>query len=152
MARPSKYSDELAADICSRIAQGEALRKISAADDMPAMSTICLWAAEDRGGFSERYTRALEARGWLWAEEIVGIADGVDGEPDTQRDRLRVDTRKWLLSKLMPQKYGEKSQIEHTGKDGGPIAYADMTERELDRRLQELLGQVNGGEKTGESE
>lgn len=38
------------------------------------------------------------------------------------RARLRVDTRKWLLSKLRPTEYGEKQAIEHTGKDGGPIA------------------------------
>ena len=28
-----------------------------------------------------------------------------------QRSRLRVDARKWLMSKLMPKKYGEKLEL-----------------------------------------
>ena len=32
-----------------------------------------------------------------------------------QRSKLRVDTRKWLMSKLAPKKYGEKVDLEHSG-------------------------------------
>jgi len=35
--------------------------------------------------------------------------------------RLRVDSRKWLASKLAPKKYGEKVSAELSGPDGGPI-------------------------------
>ena len=35
------------------------------------------------------------------------------------RSRLRVDTRKWLMSKMLPRKYGDKMAL--TGGDGGPI-------------------------------
>ncbi len=35
-----------------------------------------------------------------------------------QRSRLRVDARKWLMSKMAPKKYGEK--LQHTGDGGGP--------------------------------
>jgi hypothetical protein len=58
------------------------------------------------------------------AEEILEIADNVGGDMMTladgrevidnavvQRDRLRVDARKWLLAKLQPKKYGEKIDI-----------------------------------------
>ena len=120
--RPSNYSEDTAANILARIANGEKLRDICAEDGMPSAAAVCQWAAEDREGFSERYVRALVARGWYWAEEIVSIADGADAsDPDTQRDKLRVDTRKWLLTKLMPSRFGERQQLEHTGKDGGPI-------------------------------
>ena len=53
-----------------------------------------------------------------------------DGEGNTevvfdstavQRNRLRVDARKWLLSKLAPKKYGDKLTQEHTGANGGAI-------------------------------
>ena len=68
------------------------------------------------------------------AEEIFEIADdkpiatitfGENGvktcvdAAGVQRNRLRVDTRKWVMSKLAPKKYGEK--LEHSGPDGGPI-------------------------------
>ena len=32
-----------------------------------------------------------------------------------QRSRLRVDTRKWIASKLKPKKYGDKQAVEHSG-------------------------------------
>ena len=58
-------------------------------------------------------------------EEALDIADSFDKDViiDKEgneiinhnvinRDRLRVDTRKWFLSKLNPKKYGEKLEIE----------------------------------------
>jgi|WetSurMetagenome_2_1015567.scaffolds.fasta_scaffold00103_32 hypothetical protein len=71
-----------------------------------------------------RYARATEMRADLMADEILEIADSVGGDMITlkdgskvvdnavvQRDRLRVDARKWLLAKLHPKKYGEKIDI-----------------------------------------
>lgn len=113
--RPTKYTEAIASKICARLAAGEALRAICAEKGMPALATVCAWAAEDREGFSNRYARALEARGWLWAEEMVGIADSLEDGADTNRDRLRVDTRKWLLSKLLSKRFGDKVTAEHTG-------------------------------------
>jgi len=71
------------------------------------------------------------------ADEIREIAD--DGQNDwmtiqrggkdvevpnrevLERSRLRVDTRKWLMSKVAPKRYGERTQLEHSGPDGGPV-------------------------------
>jgi hypothetical protein len=69
-----------------------------------------------------------------WADEISDIADHkrddyvmneegkmvLDMEA-VARSRLRIDTRKWLLSKVLPKVYGERIITEITGKDGGPI-------------------------------
>lgn len=67
-----------------------------------------------------------------WAEDIVHIAD--ESRHDTvetetgehadnewiARSRLRVDTRKWLLSKLLPKQYGEKLALGQA-EDLGPL-------------------------------
>ena len=37
------------------------------------------------------------------------------------RNRLRIDSRKWMLSKMLPKVYGDKIQTEHTGPNGGPV-------------------------------
>lgn len=79
----------------------------------------------------KKYARATELRAEKMAEETLEIADCIGDDvmilPDGRevenqrvinRDRLRVDTRKWLLSKLHPKKYGEKISQEVTGKDG----------------------------------
>ena len=119
MARPTKYSKELADKICERMANGESLRAICKDESMPARSTVTLWAADNREGFSVRYEVAFAARAHYWADELLDIADdsandymerlSKEGESEAvynpeavARSRLRVDSRKWLLSKLLP--------------------------------------------------
>lgn len=61
------------------------------------------------------------------AEDFLDITDGdvptlMNGGMDSAAvadKRLRADSRKWLLSKLAPKKYGDK--LEMTGRDGGPM-------------------------------
>ena len=62
---------------------------------------------------AERYARAKSAALEAMANDILEISDG-DG--DHNRARLRVDTRKWLLSKLAPKKYGDKLDVDLKGK------------------------------------
>ena len=71
------------------------------------------------------------------ADEIVAIADeqkvaydknGNPFDPDVQRDRLRVDSRKWIASKLKPKKYGEK--LELAGDKENPL-YVERIERRI---------------------
>jgi len=74
---------------------------------------------------SKKYARATELRAEMMAEETLNIADAIDSDIITtedgkeivnhnviNRDRLRVDTRKWLLSKLHPKKYGDKIEVD----------------------------------------
>ena len=141
--QPSAYTPELAAKVCEHIANGLSLRAIAAIPDMPATSTIMAWLDGARPEFSEQYARAREAQADKMAEDIIAIADeectmiraskhGLDGDDDgmqevvfdttaVARNRLRVDARKWLASKLAPKKYGDKIQNEHTGAGGGAI-------------------------------
>jgi hypothetical protein len=133
--RPTVYTPEIAAKICERMAQGESLRSICADENMPARSTVTLWVASNREGFSAQYEIAMQARAHYWADELLDIADDgtndwmerTDSEGNTigwqingeaiQRSRLRVDSRKWLLSKMLP-KFADKQAIEHTSPDG----------------------------------
>lgn len=132
--RPSKFTKELASRICERLAAGESLRAVCRDEGMPAAQTVLRWAAKEP--FSEQYARAREIGYAHMAEELLEIAD--DGTNDyvererengtkhvvfdaehVQRSKLRVDTRKWLLSKCLPKVYGDK--IEHSGPGGAPI-------------------------------
>lgn len=89
--------------------------------------------------FVAQYARARERMIDAVAEDILEIAD--DGSNDymerfdkdgeslgyflngehVQRSRLRVDSRKWLLSKLRPGQYGDKLDLNHGTQDGDPI-------------------------------
>ena len=132
--RPSLYTEEIAAEVCARLADGEGLRAICAPDGMPAPSTIIGWVIDDREGFSERYAKAKDVAMHVMAEDIVEIADDVSNDtkivgegqeiPNSEwisRSRLRVDTRKWLLSKLMAKKYGDKLDMNLGGQADNPV-------------------------------
>lgn len=129
--RASEFSQDTADAICERLALGQSLRAICADEAMPAMSTVFKWLG-DFPAFSEQYARAREEQAETLADEIVAIADETevstkqDGESVTlaldataiARNRLRVDARKWVASKLKPKKYGDKQAVEHSGSVG----------------------------------
>lgn len=117
--RPTIYTDKLAARICERLAAGETLRAICRDDDMPAEATVRGWATDIEHPFSAQYARAREIGYQAWADSMVDIADDSTGDP--ARDRLRVDTRKWIMSKALPKIYGDKQTTELTGPEGGPL-------------------------------
>lgn len=128
--RPSVFTEEVADEICERIADGESLRRICSDDDMPSKSTVFKWLNE-KPSFSDQYTRAREAQADSLFDEILDIADDArndwmerNGQEDigyqvngehVQRTRLRLDARKWMAGKLKPKKYGEKQEVEHKG-------------------------------------
>lgn len=100
---------------------------------MPSRSAFLNWLREDEDVLRQ-YTRAREHQADFLVDEILEISD--DGKRDYKRDadgnivvdhdhiaraRLRVDSRKWFASKVLPKKYGDKSTHEHSGPDGNPI-------------------------------
>jgi hypothetical protein len=138
--RPTKYTKELAQNICNRLAMGESLRRICRDDDFPAESTVRQWALDDYNGFYAQYARSRDIGLDAMADEALDIADDglndfrlKDGAPPifdsehVQRSRLRVDTRKWYLSKLAPKRYGDKIEFE-TGQNAGDL-FAALSDR-----------------------
>lgn len=126
--RPSKYTKALAARICEQLANGLSLREVCKSEDMPPESTVRQWAIDNQGGFSAQYAKAREIGYHAMADELLEIADDAkndwmerNGEEDVgwqlngdhvQRSRLRLDTRKWMLSKVLPKVYGDKVEAK----------------------------------------
>ena len=119
------FTQEKADAICARLAEGLSLRKACAAEGMAPM-TVLGWVDANEA-FSVQYAQA-RARGYqLLADEIIEISDDssrdiIDTEhgPKTDaevvaRSRLRVDSRKWMLAKMLPKIYGEKIDHNVTG-------------------------------------
>lgn len=129
-------------DICKEISQGESVRKILLRSDMPCNYTFYLWLEESKV-FAEQYARACNERTELMADEILEIADEnnadvylddegmakIDGNT-VQRSRLKIDARKWLMSKQNPKKYGDKMELN--------IKESPMTPEERKKRIAEL--------------
>lgn len=91
---------------------------------MPHRGTVLAWVRDDPDGFGAQYARARDLLYQHWAEDVVDISDDSgsdiirtpDGKEITNyevvaRAKLRVDSRKWMLSKLLPKQYGEKLEL-----------------------------------------
>lgn len=144
--RPSDYTEEIADEICERIADGESLRSICLDDHMPNKSTVFRWLADpERAVFATKYAYAREAQADSLVDEMTDIADDASNDWMERKDKdgnnigwqengealrrsaLRISSRQWIAEKLKPKKYGAKLGL--TDGSGGPVQFVirDMT-------------------------
>jgi len=135
--RPSKFTEEIASEICCRIAEGQTLRSICRDEHMPSFVTVYNWI-EANEAFSLRIARARDVGYDAIAEDAMAIADTpiIGEEVEIQQGkkkvkrgdmvthrRLQVETRLKLLAKWSPKKYGDKITQEHTGAGGESLSF-----------------------------
>lgn len=100
--------------VCLEIEKGKALRRVC-----PTFMSVdkFLQMCSENKILNERYARACEARAGAIFDEIIEISDGgqLDDPIKIQRDRLKIDARKWTASKLAPKKYGDKLDLTTDG-------------------------------------
>jgi uncharacterized protein YyaL (SSP411 family) len=123
--------------VCERVAKGE-LVKYAAKEEGTNDHQVRAWALLPE--YSTLYARARESQAHALAEQALEIADGEDGltalyeeaaelamdeaTTDAQkqaarslaaniinRDRMRVDARKWLTSKIAPKLFGDRVDV-----------------------------------------
>lgn len=119
-----KDKEKILTKIFNRISNKEPVRKILKEKDYPAYDTFCKWIEEEgKEERIERYLGACEARAALIFNECLEIADKQDKDVKTDKDgkkytdhnvinrsRLMIETRKWMLGKMNPTKYGDRIQ------------------------------------------
>lgn len=120
------YTPQIAAEICRRIAAGESLRAICEDGHMPSRDAVYNWLRSN-ADFRGQYVRAREDQAETFLDEIIAISDDTANDtavtdhgeqPNSEwiaRSRLRVDARKWAMSKLAPKKYGDKIDVTTGG-------------------------------------
>lgn len=127
MAYSQEEIDDIFNKVCLRLEEGESLRNILKDEGMPSTQTFYKWLEEEESK-SKQYARAKESYADNVFNDIILIADGTDNDQlidedgitqvnhhVIQRDRLRIDARKWHLSKLNPKKYGDKLDMTSGG-------------------------------------
>jgi len=125
MPKAIDWTPELEANVLTDIESGLSLR--ATAEKNGISKALILKRVRDVESFRDQYARAKEIQLEQMADDITTIADSADAA-DHQVARLRVDTRKWLLSKLVPKKYGDRVEQFISGPDGGPIQAAITVE------------------------
>ena len=148
MAGQSKWGNDTRDVILDKIASGKSLRDICSAEGMPSESLVRKWSIQE-DDFGAQYARAREAGMEALADEILQISDSQEGDvlktedgreivnhDAIQRAKLRVDTRKWLMSKIAPKRYGDKLDLNHSG------SIERIPDDAIDARLAVLLGKA----------
>lgn len=110
--RPLEYTKQMGDFICELVATHSiglpTLCKMY--PEIPADKTIQRWRNRV-DEFRLNYACAKLKQADLLAEECLEIADNSTSESFCA-DRLRIDTRKWLASKLLPKQYGDRVVLE----------------------------------------
>ena len=130
MAYSNEEIEKIFEEILEYIEDGKSLRSILKPLNMPSSRTFFKWIDEDKEKV-KRYARAMEIRAESIFEDILEIADdgtndfmtitkggieyNVEDKEVTNRSRLRVDARKFFLSKVLPKKYGDKLDLTSDG-------------------------------------
>ena len=128
MAYSVKQRDETFNRIVKGITdQGKSLRGMLLEDNMPSSKTFYIWLESDEEKVKQ-YARACEDRQEKLLDEILQISDNTEFDTKTvgdgaevpnhewiSRSKLKVDSRKWLLGKLNPKKYGNTVDITSGG-------------------------------------
>lgn len=126
VGHPPIYTPELAAEVCRRIARGEALEAIEKVDGMPSADCVHGWVVDDTHGFYGDYLRARRMQALTHLDECKRIADEsgldvrfdeatgkvvVDGEV-VRRAELRIKTRQWGMERVYEKVFGTKLKVE----------------------------------------
>ena len=122
MAYSEEQKEEILNNIFNMIESGKSLR--FALSQIPlSSSTFFIWIEGDPEK-SKHYAYVTDIRTELKFESIEKDyseepqRDSETGRIDSawvQLQRLKIDSKKWELSKLNPKKYGDKIQQEHSG-------------------------------------
>lgn len=115
MPKAIEFTQEIADTICDRIADGRTLRAtLRESNDLPGMTTIFKWLDQNEA-FAKQYARACDERVESMNEDLMDISDeavGLDAA-GVQAKKLQIETRKWLMGKAKPKKYGDRLQVDN---------------------------------------
>lgn len=144
MGRPTLLNDDLTDYICSVVATDHRSMAVLCKeyDRFPSFATLKDWRLKN-SDFSAKYAKAKRFSVEMQAENLLDMCEtdkfidekGVEriDSGKAQVQRLKVDTMKWIASKIAPKIYGDQKQIESL----------QNANQELTRELLELRAKLD---------
>jgi len=115
--RPTAYTPEMADLICRRVLEhGTLLEACEKHPELPGSTTVYAWLSA-HPEFQVKYARTRDYVMEMWADEIFQTANDESLEPNDRR--VKIDTKKWLMSKVAYRRYGDK--LVHSGDPESPL-------------------------------
>lgn len=157
--RPSKFTPEVAKEICDRIATGEPLAAICRDAHMPGVQTVNDWRAvnaEFSGSIAQARLDGFDAlaaeclaiaedgsRDWVERKRRDGSTYQALDDEHVQRSKLRIETRLKLLAKWDPKRFGDR--VTHAGDPDQPVSVEVKPAAVLAKELVDILRQGKAG-------
>lgn len=109
------YTKEKGDAICVRLAQGDSLAAICESSGMPSVHTVMRWTLGD-AGFRADYAHARDQQAEYYFDAMLATAQSTAVDRDSiAKQRLVLDTLKWVLSRMKPGKYGDRLDVTSAG-------------------------------------
>jgi transposase-like protein len=129
-----KWTEEIWTRMLARITAGETVVKVCR-DEGIDFTTFWYWL-RTRPELAQEYDRAKAAQLEMMMDSIIQHAEDLPDLPDPAQvaaKRLSVDTRRWVASKLLPKKYGDRVQqdVQLT------VDYASLIQARIERLRDE---------------
>ena len=130
----TRYTREFADEVCRRLAEGASLREVCQDHGVPE-SSVRQWVRDNRDNFSVRYQTARVLQVEAWSDLIIEIGNRDD--LDAPEKRVRIDSLKWLMSRIVPKEWGDRllvagdveAPIQHLHKQ---VQLSDLSDVQLD--------------------
>lgn len=109
-----EFTEEQLTETFDRIASGEAVNQIFPVGSRPSQTEFYRLLNRD-DSIQERYTRAKAKQADVFLEQITEIADGIEDPKHVEMAKVRIESRKWVMGKMRPKKYGTTPNEEKSG-------------------------------------
>ena len=128
--RYTKFSPELAAELCEAISCGVSLHEYCATPGRPSRRSVVRWKQESPE-FSKALTEARIFRAESRSDVIDSILTDVQvGRLDPISGRMLVDGHKWLMAKENGR-YSDTQKVELSGPGGASISILNADQPEM---------------------
>ncbi len=134
--RARAFDPVIAANIVEAIAEGVGLNAVCQEQGI-SRSSVTRWL-QNVDTFATSYAQARQQQLDCFTDEVIEISDDAVGKDaaGVQAAKLRADNRKWLLSKLRAEVFGDKLDV--TSKGEALAAPSHM----VDARVQSIVMQA----------
>ena len=142
--KSKEEQDKVITEILEEVSEGINI-SIACKDKGISFKTFYNWISKDKNHLENYNTsRKMQVQKWLndyflrITDDSNDVYNGKRDNVQVQRDRLIGDTLKWYASKVLPNEYGDKLEIEHTGKQSNTITQINIQVNKYEDEPQQI--------------
>ena len=142
--KTKEQQDKVITEILAEVSEGVNI-SIACKDKGISFKTFYNWISKDKNHLEDYNTsRKMQVQKWIndyflrITDDSNDVYNGKRDNVQVQRDRLIGDTLKWYASKILPNEYGDKIEIEHTGKQSNTINQINIQVNKYEDEPQQI--------------